>query len=141
MAGPDAVKGATPGSSKIFKGCKPSPSGLEIGRYLEDLQQNVVLDDNVRREIKLIQICDAQEIPFGAENKKCVVVKVPYAIFMSSVKTIRTRLVQELEKKTKKFVVIVAHRKVLNVNQTMKGLKIRPRTRTITHANETLLVS
>merc|ERR1711913_224542 len=48
--------------------------------------------------------------------------------------------IRELEKKfSKKHVVFVAHRTILDKNFRRKGLKVRPRTRTLTSVHESIL--
>merc|ERR1712146_189436 len=50
------------------------------------------------------------------------------------------RLIRELEKKfSKKHVVFVANRTILDKNFRRKGLKVRPRTRTLTSVHESIL--
>merc|ERR1711870_201086 len=56
------------------------------------------------------------------------------------VKKIQGRLIRELEKKmNKKHVVFVANRTILDKNFRRKGLKVRPRTRTLTAVHESIL--
>merc|ERR1711937_325457 len=53
---------------------------------------------------------------------------------------VRGRLVRELEKKfAKKHVVFVANRTMLDKNFRRKGLKVRPRTRTLTSVHESIM--
>merc|ERR1712083_889517 len=53
---------------------------------------------------------------------------------------VQGRLIRELEKKfSKKHVVFVAQRTILDKNFRRKGLKVRPRTRTLTSVHESIL--
>merc|ERR1712107_42574 len=50
------------------------------------------------------------------------------------------RLVRELEKKfNKRSIVLVANRTILDLNFKRKGLKVRPRSRTLTSVHESIL--
>merc|ERR1719343_475204 len=64
---------------------------------------------------------------------------MPFRVW-KTVKKIQGRLVRELEKKfSKKHVVFVANRTILDKNFRRKGLKVRPRTRTLTSVHESIL--
>merc|ERR1712127_173474 len=72
-------------------------------------------------------------------NQKAVVVYFPFRVWKNVCK-IQGRLIRELEKKfSKKHVVFVAHRTILDKNFRRKGLKVRPRTRTLTSVHESIL--
>merc|ERR1712087_1001477 len=63
----------------------------------------------------------------------------PFRIW-KNVRKVHGRLVRELEKKfSKKHVVFVAQRTILDKNFRRKGLKVRPRTRTLTSVHESIL--
>merc|ERR1711971_969195 len=70
---------------------------------------------------------------------KAVVVYFPFRVW-KSVKKVHGRLIRELEKKfSKKQVVFVADRTILDKNFRRKGLKVRPRSRTLTSVHESIL--
>merc|ERR1712078_688837 len=72
-------------------------------------------------------------------GRKAVVVHFPFRVW-KSVKKIQGRLIRELEKKfSKKHVVFVANRTILDKNFRRKGLKVRPRTRTLTSVHESIM--
>merc|ERR1712113_712108 len=74
-------------------------------------------------------------------SKKCtaLVIHFPFRVW-KSVKKVHGRLIRELEKKfSKKHVVFVAQRTILDKNFRRKGLKVRPRTRTLTSVHESIL--
>merc|ERR1719222_1464752 len=56
------------------------------------------------------------------------------------VRKIQGRLIRELEKKfSRKHLIFVANRTILDKNFRRKGLKVRPRTRTLTSVHESIL--
>merc|ERR1712232_705971 len=56
------------------------------------------------------------------------------------VRKIQGRLIRELEKKfNKRHLVFVANRTILDKNFRRKGLKVRPRSRTLTSVHESIL--
>merc|ERR1719263_2129393 len=72
-------------------------------------------------------------------TKSAVIVHFPYRVW-KVVHKIHGRLIRELEKKfSKKHVVFVANRTILDKNFRRKGLKVRPRTRTLTSVHESML--
>merc|ERR1712203_1204060 len=75
----------------------------------------------------------------AGKNGKAIVVHFPFRVW-KSVQKVQGRLIRELEKKfSKKHVVFVANRTILDKNFRRKGLKVRPRTRTLTSVHESIL--
>merc|ERR1712039_627915 len=75
----------------------------------------------------------------GGRNNKAIVVHFPFRVWKSVTK-IQGRLIRELEKKfSKKHIVFVANRTILDKNFRRKGLKVRPRSRTLTTVHESIL--
>merc|ERR1712050_577180 len=73
------------------------------------------------------------------KQRKAVIVHFPFRVW-KSVKKIQGRLIRELEKKfSKKHFVFVANRTILDKNFRRKGLKVRPRSRTLTSVHESIL--
>merc|ERR1711879_816467 len=71
--------------------------------------------------------------------RKVVTVSFPYRVW-KNVRKIHGRLIRELEKKfAKKHVIFVANRTILDKNFRRKGLKVRPRTRTLTAVHDAIL--
>merc|ERR1712054_259116 len=78
------------------------------------------------------------EIDVG-KTGKAVVVYFPFRVW-KAVRKIQGRLIRELEKKfSKKHVVFVANRTILDKNFRRKGLKVRPRSRTLTSVHKSIL--
>merc|ERR1711935_1057918 len=72
-------------------------------------------------------------------GRTALVVQFPFRVW-KSVRKIQGRLIRGLEKKfSKKHVVFVAQRTILDKNFRRKGLKVRPRTRTLTSVHESIL--
>merc|ERR1712060_720072 len=68
-----------------------------------------------------------------------LIIHFPFRVW-KSVQKIQGRLIRELEKKfSKKHVVFVAHRTILDKNFARRGLKVRPRSRTLTAVHESIL--
>merc|ERR1712039_401062 len=75
----------------------------------------------------------------GGKNGEAIVIHFPFRVW-KSVQKIQGRLIRELEKKfSKKHVLFVANRTILDKNFRRKGLKVRPRSRTLTSVHESIL--
>merc|ERR1712060_299025 len=73
------------------------------------------------------------------KTRSVVIVYFPFRVW-KIVKKIQGRLIRELEKKmNKKHVIFVANRTILDKNFRRKGLKVRPRTRTLTAVHDAIL--
>merc|ERR1719337_239407 len=70
---------------------------------------------------------------------KAVIVYFPFRVW-KNVKKIQARLLRELEKKfNKRKVVFVANRTIIDKNFGRRGMKVRPRSRTLTNVHEAIL--
>merc|ERR1711869_157195 len=68
----------------------------------------------------------------GKQGRKATVIFVPFRAW-KAVKKVQGRLIREMEKKlSKRHVVFTAQRTILDKTFRRKGLKIRPRSRTLT---------
>merc|ERR1712050_308629 len=93
---------------------------------------------DIKTDLRDIYISAAKELDVG-KTGRAVVVYFPFRVW-KSVKKIQGRLIRELEKKfNKKQVVFVANRTILDKNFRRKGLKVRPRSRTLTSVHESIL--
>merc|ERR1712227_1040637 len=93
---------------------------------------------DIKTDLKDIYISAAKELDVG-KTGKAVVVYFPFRVW-KAVRKIQGRLIRELEKKfNKKQVVFVANRTILDKNFRRKGLKVRPRSRTLTSVHESIL--
>merc|ERR1712014_309667 len=73
------------------------------------------------------------------QNAKAVVVYFPFRVW-KNVKKIQARLLRELEKKfNKRRVVFVANRTIIDKNFGRRGMKVRPRSRTLTNVHEAIM--
>merc|ERR1712056_142398 len=91
-----------------------------------------------KADVRDIHISGAKEMDVGRANK-VVVVHFPFRVW-KTVQKIQGRLIRELEKKfSKKHVVFVANRTILDKNFRRKGLQVRPRSRTLTSVHESVL--
>ncbi|PHJ20274.1 40s ribosomal protein [Cystoisospora suis] len=125
--------------NKIVKpqGVEPTDVENEVAKCLFDIETSSQSD--LKGEIRSLVISSAREVDVSQGRKKALVVFIPYAVYQKTVKRIQGRLVQELEKKLKKHVVLLAQRTILPLDFKRKGLKVRPRSRTLTSVQESML--
>merc|ERR1711879_513787 len=91
-----------------------------------------------KADLRDIFISGAKEMEVK-QGRTAIVVQFPYRVW-KNVRKIHGRLVRELEKKfAQKHVVFVANRTILDKNFRRKGLKVRPRSRTLTAVHESIL--
>merc|ERR1719424_104590 len=92
----------------------------------------------IKADLRDIQICSAKELEVK-QGRTALIVHFPFRVW-KNVNKIHGRLIREFEKKfSKKHVCFVANRTILDKNFRRKGLKIRPRTRTLTSVHESIL--
>merc|ERR1719168_122883 len=116
------------------KGVPTTPLEDEVAKALFDLE----VSREFAADLRDIYISGAKEMEVK-QGRTAVVVHFPYRVW-KNVQKIHGRLVRELEKKfSKKHVVFVANRTILDKNFRRKGLKVRPRTRTLTSVHESIL--
>merc|ERR1712036_210541 len=73
------------------------------------------------------------------QGRQAIIVYFPYRAWKNVTK-IQGRLIRELEKKfSKKHVIFVANRTILDKNFRRKGLNVRPRSRTLTSVHDAIL--
>jgi len=117
------------------KGGVPNELEEEVAKALFDIETSNTSE--IKADLRDVVISAVKE--FDAKPRTAVVIFVPYRAW-ASVKKIQGRLVRELEKKfSKKHVVFTANRTILDKSFRRKGLKIRPRTRTLTDVHEKIL--
>merc|ERR1711907_32272 len=93
----------------------------------------------IKNDVRDIQITSAKELEGTKTGRKAVIVYFPYRCW-KTVRKVQGRLLRELEKKFgKRHVVFIANRTILNTNFRRKGMKIRPRSRTLTSVHESIL--
>jgi small subunit ribosomal protein S7e len=149
-------------ADKIVKSdatAKPTEVELEVAQFLTDLENSPGSD--LKSDLKDFKIAGAKEIECpgvgGKTPKNAIVIFTPYAVYREA-KTkgastgsgvasnyasnnFLSKLIRELEKKvgSKKHIIIVANRTILDKNFRRKGIKNRPRTRTLTSVHESIL--
>lgn len=129
-------------SDKIVKsGAAPSQLELEVAQHLVDIE--AAPGNELKSDLKDFKFAGAKEIECpgvaGKTPKNAIVVFVPFKIYRDS-KKFAPKLIRELEKKfSKKHIVIVANRTILDKNFRRKGIQVRPRTRTLTSVHESIL--
>merc|ERR1719387_1869742 len=117
------------------KGTAPTELEEEIAKHLFDIEVSPSTD--IKAELRDIVISGAKAL--DTKTRKVVIVHFPFRVW-KIVKKIQGRLIRELEKKmNKKHVIFVANRTILDKNFRRKGLKVRPRTRTLTGVHDSIL--
>ena len=108
----------------------------EIAKALFDIEVSPSCD--FKAEIKELYVSGATEVQVG-NGGSAVIVHFPCRIW-NVVKKVQGRLIRELEKKFgRSHVALVATRTILDKNFKRQGLKVRPRSRTLTSVHEALL--
>merc|ERR1712166_164440 len=108
----------------------------EVAKALFDIE--VSPSSEIKADVRDITICGVKEIEVKA-GRTALVVQCPFRVW-KTVRKIQGRLIRELEKKFgKKHVTFVANRTILDKTFRRKGLKVRPRTRTLTSVHESIL--
>mmetsp|Transcript_9502 Transcript_9502/g.24645 ORF Transcript_9502/g.24645 Transcript_9502/m.24645 type:complete len:192 (-) Transcript_9502:47-622(-) len=117
------------------KGAPISDLEEEVAKALFDIE--VSPSSDIRADLRDIYISQAKEV--DVKSNKAVIVYFPFRIW-KAVRKIQGRLIRELEKKfSRKHIVFVANRTILDKNFRRKGLKVRPRTRTLTSVHEAMM--
>merc|ERR1711874_739794 len=92
---------------------------------------------DIKGDVRDVYISAAKEL--DVRSNKAIIVFFPFRVWRT-VQKIQGRLIRELEKKfSKRQVVFVANRTILDKNFRRKGLKVRPRSRTLTAVHESIL--
>merc|ERR1712224_988735 len=108
----------------------------EVAKALFDIE--VSPSSEIEADLRDIYISQAKEVEVKS-GRKAVIVYFPFRVWRL-VRKIQGRLIRELEKKfSKKHVVFVANRTILDNSFRRRGLKIRPRSRTLTSVHESIL--
>merc|ERR1712232_1080321 len=118
------------------KGAAPTELEEEVAKALFGIE--VSPSSDIKAELRDIYISAAKEVDVK-QNAKAVVVYFPYRVW-KNVRKIQARLLRELEKKfNKRRVVFVANRTIVDKNFGRKGMKVRPRSRTLTSVHESIM--
>merc|ERR1712217_467500 len=113
-----------------------TPLEDEVAKALFDIE--VSPSSEIKADLRDVYISGAKELEVKS-TRQAVVIHFPFRVW-KNVRKIQGRLIRELEKKfSKKHVVFVAQRTILDKNFRRKGLKVRPRTRTLTSVHESIL--
>merc|ERR1719217_2069028 len=108
----------------------------EVAKALFDIE--VSPSSEFKADVRDIYISGVKEIE-AKNGRTALVVQFPFRVW-KSVRKIHGRLIRELEKKfSKKHVTFMANRTILDKNFRRKGLKVRPRTRTLTSVHDSIL--
>ena len=118
------------------KGATPTSLEEEVAKALFDIEVSPSCD--FKAELREIYLSGATEIEVG-KGGAAVIVHIPFRAWKFA-KKIQSRLIKELEKKfSRKHVILVANRTILDKDFRRKGMKVRPRSRTLTAVHEAIL--
>ena len=118
------------------KGGVPTPLEEEVAKALVEIEVSPSCD--YKAEMREVYISGATEIEVG-KGGEAMILHIPFRAWQYA-KKIQSRLIKELEKKfNRKHVVLVASRTILDKDFRRKGLKVRPRSRTLTTVHEAIL--
>lgn len=123
---------------KIVKDKGAAPTELEekVAQALFDIEVSPTSD--IKSDLREIYLSAAKEFEVG-KTGKAIVVFFPFRVWRT-VRKIQGRLIREVEKKLgKSHVIFVANRTVLDKDFRRKGIKVRPRNRTLTAVQESIL--
>merc|ERR1711869_99316 len=105
----------------------------EVAKALLDLETSSTSE--LKNDVRDILISTVKEVDVK-QGSKATVIFVPFRAW-KAVKKVQGRLIREMEKKlSKRHVVFTAQRTILDKTFRRKGLKIRPRSRTLTAVHE-----
>ncbi|EPZ35301.1 ribosomal protein S7e [Rozella allomycis CSF55] len=124
--------------TKIIKPVGEQPDALEvkIAEALIDLENS---SDEIRKELRPVQITSAKEIELG-HGRKAIAVFVPVPL-IKQVHKVQSRVVRELEKKfSDRHVIIIAQRRILpRETRKSRSKQPRPRNRTLAAVHDAIL--
>ncbi|CDJ49432.1 40S ribosomal protein S7, putative [Eimeria brunetti] len=109
----------------------------EVDRCLADIEAST--QSELRGEVAELTLAAVKAVEVPASGKTAVVLVVPYRQYAAVVRRVHGRLIQELEKKLKRHVVIIAQRSIVGLDYKRKNLKVRPRSRTLTSVQDAML--
>merc|ERR1711957_710277 len=115
------------------KGVAPTAIDEEVAKAIWDIEVSTA---DFKQELRDVVITGVKEVE--VKQKKALVVYFPYRVW-KNVKKVQGRLIRELEKKMKSHVLFVANRTILDKSCLRGGMKIRPRSRTLTSVHESIL--
>ncbi|OEH79189.1 40s ribosomal protein [Cyclospora cayetanensis] len=118
-------------------GSQPTDVEMEVERCLAEIESSA--QSELRAEVAELTVCAVKPVDVPASGKAALVIFVPYRVYANVVRRIHARLIQELEKKLKRHVVITAQRSIVGLDYKRKNLKIRPRSRTLTSVQDAML--
>ena len=112
-----------------------------VAKVLYDYELHLKEDSAIKKDIERIFISSVEEFNVTERNgqqQRVLLVRIPYKS-LASFRIIRNSVVGHLERKMNCHVFVVAVRKILSKRVKTPGVKIRPRSRTLTAVYDALL--
>eukprot|EP01053_Blabericola_migrator_P009860 Blabericola_migrator_1__9859@NODE_542_length_7732_cov_201_153033_g409_i0_p5_GENE_NODE_542_length_7732_cov_201_153033_g409_i0NODE_542_length_7732_cov_201_153033_g409_i0_p5_ORF_typecomplete_len200_score43_15Ribosomal_S7e/PF01251_18/8_5e55_NODE_542_length_7732_cov_201_153033_g409_i025603159 len=116
----------------------PSPVELEVAQICSEIAESSTNPES-KAAVATMKIVKVKEVDVPETGKKALVVFVPYVVYKNTVRPQQQRIINELEKKTKKHVCLMTIRSIMKPNTSRAGLKVRPRSRTLTAVHDAML--
>eukprot|EP01055_Gregarina_sp_Pseudo9_P004784 Gregarina_sp_Pseudo_9__4783@NODE_4_length_7126_cov_97_921970_g3_i0_p5_GENE_NODE_4_length_7126_cov_97_921970_g3_i0NODE_4_length_7126_cov_97_921970_g3_i0_p5_ORF_typecomplete_len205_score43_48Ribosomal_S7e/PF01251_18/6_8e55_NODE_4_length_7126_cov_97_921970_g3_i016462260 len=117
---------------------KPSAVELEVAQVCSEIAESST-NAEAKAAVASMKIVKVKEVDVPSTGKKALVLIVPYGVYKNNLRPQQQRIINELEKKTKKHVVLIALRSIMRKNTKRPGLRIRPRSRTLTSVQDAIL--
>eukprot|EP01054_Gregarina_sp_Poly1_P001920 Gregarina_sp_Poly_1__1919@NODE_14_length_23033_cov_86_212880_g12_i0_p8_GENE_NODE_14_length_23033_cov_86_212880_g12_i0NODE_14_length_23033_cov_86_212880_g12_i0_p8_ORF_typecomplete_len203_score41_96Ribosomal_S7e/PF01251_18/2_9e57_NODE_14_length_23033_cov_86_212880_g12_i01928619894 len=117
---------------------KPTAVEQEVATVCSEIAESST-NAEAKAAVASMKIVKVKEVDVPSTGKKALVIIVPYAAYKNSIRPNQQRIINELEKKTKKHVVLIALRSIMRKNTKRPGLRIRPRSRTLTSVQDAIL--
>eukprot|EP01057_Protomagalhaensia_wolfi_P000324 Protomagalhaensia_wolfi_Nauph_80__323@NODE_117_length_3585_cov_326_351100_g90_i0_p3_GENE_NODE_117_length_3585_cov_326_351100_g90_i0NODE_117_length_3585_cov_326_351100_g90_i0_p3_ORF_typecomplete_len202_score55_17Ribosomal_S7e/PF01251_18/6_9e52_NODE_117_length_3585_cov_326_351100_g90_i017342339 len=117
---------------------KPSETEIEIAQLCSEIAESST-NAEAKAAVATMRILRVKEVEVEETGKKALVVYVPYTIYTHSIRPQQQRIINELEKKTKKHVCLTTQRDIMKPGTVRPGMRVRPRSRYLTSVQEALL--
>ena len=113
----------------------------EVTKVIYDYEMQLKEDSVIKKDIERILISTVEEFHVTERNgnsTRCLLIRLPYKS-IEAFRNIRNSFVGHLERKLNCLVFVVGVRKILSKRVKTPGIKLRPRSRTLTHVFNAIL--
>ena len=113
----------------------------EVTKVIYDYEMQLKEDSVIKKDIERILISTVEEFHVTERSgisTRCLLIRLPYKS-LEPFRNIRNSFVGHLERKLNCLVFVVGVRKILSKRVKTPGIKLRPRSRTLTHVFNAIL--